>query len=105
MSIVSNNYYQAGKTRKPYGSINGSTSMEDPLGIPRFRLAAKTAGDLRGDPNPTGDLRMMPPGKNGLSAERMAIGQQQSLRPQAYLDQSADTRDGLASFFRSWFTL
>ena len=31
--------------------------------------------------------------------ERMDIGRQQPLRPQAYKDQSADTRDGLASFF------
>ena len=29
----------------------------------------------------------------------MDIGQQQSLRPQAYMDQSNDKRDGLASFF------
>ena len=99
MSIVSNNYYQAGTPRKAYGSINGSTEMEDPYGIPRFRLGAKTASELRGKSTPTGDLRMIPSGPNGLSAERMAIGQQQSLRPQAYLDQSADTRDGLASFF------
>ena len=99
MSIVSNNYYQQGRTQKAHRSINSSREVEDLLGIPRFRLAAKTAGDLRGDTNPTGDLYMMPAGKDGLSAERMAIGQQQSLRPQAYLDQSADTRDGLASFF------
>ena len=99
MSIVSNNYYQAGNPPKTYGSINGSTQQEGPYSIPRFRLGAQTASGLRGQADPTGDLRMIPEGPNGLSAERMAIGQQQSLRPQAYLDQSADTRDGLASFF------
>ena len=108
MSIVSNNCYQQGTPAKTYGTGNpgstwhgagGGIHQENALQIPRFRLAAKTASDLRGDPDPTGKLQMIPSGPNGLSAERMAIGQEQSLRPQAYLDQSADTRDGLASFF------
>ena len=34
-----------------------------------------------------------------LTQERMDLGQQQPLRPQAYKEQSSDTRDGLASFF------
>ena len=99
MSIVSNNYYQATRVPQAYGSINGSTEREGPYSIPRFRLGAQTASQLRGQSVPSGDLRMIPEGPNGLSAERMAVGQQQSLRPQAYLDQSADARDGLASFF------
>ena len=104
MSIVSNNYYQATRDPQVYGSINNSTEREGPYSIPRFRLGAQTASQLRGlgsdDELKRGSsLRMMPEGPNGLSAERMAVGQQQSLRPQAYLDQSADTRDGLASFF------
>ena len=31
--------------------------------------------------------------------EKLDLGQQTQLRPQAYKDQSADTRHGLASFF------
>ena len=104
MSIVSNNYYQANRVPQAYGSINNSTEREGPYSIPRFRLGAQTASQLRGlgsdgELSSGSSLRMMPEGPNGLSAERMAVGQQQSLRPQAYLDQSADTRDGLASFF------
>ena len=80
MSIVSNNYYQQGTPAKTYGTGNpgstwhgagGGIHQENALQIPRFRLAAKTASDLRGAVKPddlAGTLQMMPSGPNGLSA-------------------------------------
>ena len=95
MSIVSDNYYRPGLVPKPYNSINRSREQDGPLKVPRFRLGATSAGELRSQTGPTGDLYM----DTGLVQEKLDLGQQQQLRPQAYKDQSADTRDGLASFF------
>ena len=58
MSIVSDNYYRPGQIPKTYGSINRSTLMDGPLNIPRFRFGATSAGVLRSQTNPTGDLYM-----------------------------------------------
>ena len=95
MSLVSDNYYRQGLTPDAYDSIKRSTLTDGPLNIPRFRLGATSAADLRSQLKPTGDLYMA----TGLTQEKLDMGQQTQLRPQAYKDQSADTRDGLASFF------
>ena len=95
MSIVSDNYYRPGVVSKAYDSINNSRETDDPYSIPRFRLGATSAADLRSRVAPSGDLYM----DNGLTQEKMEMGQQTPLRPQAYKEQSSDTRDGLASFF------
>ena len=95
MSIVSDNYYRPGVVSKEYDSINDSRLKDGPYSIPRFRLGATSAADLRSRDRPTGDLYM----DGGLTQEKMEMGQQTPLRPQAYKEQSSDTRDGLASFF------
>ena len=95
MSIVSDNYYRPGPVSVAYDGINNSTERDGPYNIPRFRLGATSAADLRSQKNPTGDLYMA----TGLTQEKMEMGQQTPLRPQAYKEQSSDTRDGLASFF------
>ena len=103
---MSNNYYS-----NPAGAINPThyaqyplrgNPTEDPYAVPRFRLGAgvTSMAQFRGMSETEmlngAQLESTP---NLLTKERMDIGQQQSLRPQAYKDQSADTVDGLASFF------
>ena len=83
MYIVSDNYYRPGLTPKAYDSINRSMEMDGPLNIPRFRLGATSAADLWSQKNPTGDLYMA----TGLTQEKIDMGQQTQLRPQAYKDQ------------------
>lgn len=95
MSIVSDNYYRPGAVPKVYDSINNSRLTDGPYNIPRFRLGATSAAELRSQTRPDGNLIM----DSGLRQEMMEMGQQTPLRPQAYKEQSSDTRDGLASFF------
>ena len=113
MSIVSNNYYsnttatpqiapgQPGYVPYARYGMQGNP-LEGPLTVPRFRLGAgvTSMARLRGmedaDLLRGANLECAP---NLLTKERMDIGQQQPMRPQAYKDQSMDTRDGLASFF------
>ena len=97
MSIVSDNYYRPGVVSKAYDSINNSRETDDPYSIPRFRLGVTSAADLRSQVAPDGNLYM---DNSGLTQEKMEMGQQTPLRPQAYKEQSSDTRDGLASFDR-----
>ena len=101
MSIVSNNYYSNPTGATTSYDIPGYPT-EGPEVVPRFRLGAGVASMARfrgmKEADMPKDARLeATPGL--LTKERMAIGQQQPLRPQAYKDQSADTRDGLASFF------
>ena len=102
MSIVSNNYYSNPTGDYTDYGVQGNP-MEGPLTVPRFRLGTgvTSMAMLRGE---AGARRAMADGvlestPNLLKQERMDIGQQQPMRPQAYKDQSMDTRDGLASFF------
>ena len=99
MSISSNNYYRNPAPNPAQQYDMPGYPVEGPLEIPRFRLGASSVSGFAALGNPGENAELVLQSKNKLTQDRMDIGQQQSLRPQAYMDQSNDKRDGLASFF------